>query len=42
MELRDQNIELNEGEFLVIPKGVEHKPIAVKEAWVCYLNLHQH
>ena len=34
MELRDQNIELNEGEFLIVPKGVEHKPIAEKEVWV--------
>ena len=34
MELRDQNIELNEGEFLIIPKGVEHKPVAEKEAWI--------
>ena len=34
MELRDQNIELNEGEFLIIPKGVEHKPVAENEAWI--------
>jgi mannose-6-phosphate isomerase-like protein (cupin superfamily) len=34
MELRDQNIKLKEGEFLIVPKGVEHKPVAEKEAWV--------
>jgi mannose-6-phosphate isomerase-like protein (cupin superfamily) len=34
MELRDQTIELNEGEFLIVPKGVEHKPVADKEVWV--------
>ena len=34
MELRDKNIELNEGEFLIIPKGVEHRPVAEKEVWV--------
>jgi mannose-6-phosphate isomerase-like protein (cupin superfamily) len=34
MELRDQNIELNEGEFLIVPKGIEHKPVAEKEVWV--------
>jgi len=29
MELRDQpSIILNTGEFLVVPKGVEHKPVA--------------
>ena len=34
MELRDQNIELNEGDFLVVPKGVEHRPNAAAEVWV--------
>ena len=34
MELRDKNIELNEGEFLVVPKGVEHRPNAAEEVWV--------
>lgn len=33
MELRDRNITLNEGEFLIVPKGVEHKPVAEKEVW---------
>ncbi len=32
MELRDKNIPLNEGEFLVIPRGVEHRPNAAEEA----------
>ena len=31
MELRDGNIELNEGEFLIVPRGVEHKPVAYEE-----------
>jgi mannose-6-phosphate isomerase-like protein (cupin superfamily) len=34
MELRDKNIELNEGDFLIVPKGVEHRPNAEKEVWV--------
>ncbi len=34
MELRDKSIELNEGEFLVVPKGVEHRPVAENEVWV--------
>lgn len=34
MELRDKNIELNEGEFLIVPKGIEHRPVAKEEAWV--------
>jgi len=31
MELRDQTITINEGEFLVVPHGVEHKPVADEE-----------
>ena len=34
MELRDRNIWLEEGEFLVVPRGVEHRPVAEQEAWV--------
>lgn len=31
IELHDKTIELNEGEFVIIPKGVEHKPYAKEE-----------
>lgn len=31
MELRDGNIWLEEGEFLVVPRGVEHRPVAEEE-----------
>jgi mannose-6-phosphate isomerase-like protein (cupin superfamily) len=31
MKLRDKDIDVGEGEFIVIPKGVEHKPIAHEE-----------
>lgn len=34
MELPDKNIELKEGDFLVVPKGVEHRPNAEEEVWV--------
>ncbi len=34
IEFRDKMVTLNAGEMLVIPKGVEHKPIAEKEVWV--------
>ena len=34
MRLRDQEIEINEGEFLIVPKGTEHLPIAEEEAHV--------
>lgn len=31
MKLRDKDIEVKEGEFIIIPKGVEHKPVADNE-----------
>ena len=31
MELRNKTIQLNEGEFFIVPKGVEHKPVAENE-----------
>ncbi|MBK7310052.1 MAG: cupin domain-containing protein [Sphingobacteriaceae bacterium] len=31
MEMRDKNILLKEGEFLIVPKGVEHRPVAKNE-----------
>jgi mannose-6-phosphate isomerase-like protein (cupin superfamily) len=31
MELRDGDIELREGEFLIVPRGVEHRPVADEE-----------
>ena len=34
MEFRDRNVELAEGEFIVVPRGVEHRPVAEHEAQV--------
>ena len=34
MELRDKNIELKEGEFLIVPRGTEHRPNAAEEVEV--------
>jgi mannose-6-phosphate isomerase-like protein (cupin superfamily) len=34
IELRDNNIELNENEFVIIPKGIEHRPVAEEEVSV--------
>lgn len=34
MELRDKTIVINENEFIIIPKGVEHKPVADEEVSV--------
>ncbi|MEQ8765879.1 MAG: cupin domain-containing protein [Planctomycetota bacterium] len=34
MELRDKTLELGPGEMVVIPRGVEHRPVAKDEAQV--------
>jgi len=34
MELRDRTVELTEGELIVIPRGVEHRPVAETEVEV--------
>jgi mannose-6-phosphate isomerase-like protein (cupin superfamily) len=34
MEFRDRHVWLGEGEFLIVPRGVEHRPVAEEEAHV--------
>ena len=34
MEFRDRQVWLEEGEFLIVPRGVEHRPVAEEEAHV--------
>lgn len=34
MEFRDRTVELHEGEFLIVPRGVEHRPVAEEEVEV--------
>jgi mannose-6-phosphate isomerase-like protein (cupin superfamily) len=34
IEFRDKTVELSEGEFVIVPKGVEHRPIAENEVEV--------
>ena len=34
MDFRDRHVWLEEGEFLVVPRGVEHRPVAEEEAHV--------
>lgn len=36
IELRDQTIHLREGELYVVPRGMEHKPVANEE---CHIML---
>src|SRR5919197_3572675 len=41
IQLRDRNVELDEGELYVVPKGVEHCPRADEEAWVLVIEPEQ-
>ena len=34
IEFRDRTVWLEKGEFIVVPRGVEHKPVADEEAWI--------
>ena len=34
MELRDKTIEIHKNEFLIVPKGTEHRPVADEEVSV--------
>lgn len=38
IKLRDRDIQLEEGEFAIIPKGVEHMPVAADEVHVILLE----
>jgi len=34
IEFRDRTVELNPGEMIIVPKGVEHRPVAEEEVWI--------
>jgi len=34
MEYRDKTVEINENEFVIVPRGVEHRPVAPEEVSV--------
>lgn len=38
IKFRDKDIELNEGELIVIPRGVEHLPVAEEEVHVMLIE----
>ena len=38
IQLRDRELHLEEGELVVIPRGVEHRPIADEEAHILLLE----
>ncbi len=31
MEFRDKVVKINENEFIIVPKGIEHRPVAKEE-----------
>jgi mannose-6-phosphate isomerase-like protein (cupin superfamily) len=38
MELRDRKIEVGPGELFIVPKGVEHRPVAEEEVKVLLIE----
>ena len=38
IQFRDRNVWLDEGEMLVIPRGVEHRPVADEEVHILLLE----
>jgi mannose-6-phosphate isomerase-like protein (cupin superfamily) len=38
IRFRDRDVELREGEFLIVPKGVEHMPVAKEETHILLLE----
>lgn len=38
MRLRDRDVRINPGEFLIVPRGVEHMPVAQEEVHLMLLE----
>lgn len=38
IKLRERDLTIREGEFVIIPKGVEHMPVAEQEVWIMLLE----
>ena len=38
IKLRDRDVELDAGEFVIIPRGIEHLPVAAEEVHVLLLE----
>ncbi|SRR6266404_2809441 len=34
MEFRDGSVAVEEGEFIIVPRGIEHRPVADEEAHI--------
>lgn len=38
MRFRDHDVEMKEGDFIVVPAGVEHMPVAEQECWIMLIE----
>jgi mannose-6-phosphate isomerase-like protein (cupin superfamily) len=38
MRFRDQDVAMEEGDFIVVPAGVEHMPVADEECWIMMIE----
>ncbi len=38
IKFRDEDVWLDEGDFIIVPKGVEHKPVATEEVHVMLIE----
>ena len=38
IEFRDRTVEIGPGECLVVPRGVEHNPVAEEECWMVLIE----
>lgn len=38
IRFKDRDLKIEEGELLIIPKGVEHLPVAEEEVWVMLIE----
>jgi len=38
MKFRDRDVEVNEGEIIIVPRGVDHKPVAPAETQILLLE----
>src|ERR1044071_1188297 len=34
IQLRDRDVQIGEGEFFIVPRGIEHRPVAAEEAHI--------
>jgi mannose-6-phosphate isomerase-like protein (cupin superfamily) len=39
MDFRDRHEWIETGEFIVVPRGVEHRPVAEEECWIMLFEL---